>query len=81
MSEFLQSSKHLALIEVCRLEPEVESLEAPEGNGLREYTAIWSVNIPDGPKAADEIAKKHGFINTGPVIFSYVIYRSSAMHI
>ena len=59
---------------MCRLEPGVERLEeAPEGDGLQEYTAVWSVNIPDGPKAADEIAQKHGFINTGPVMFSYMI--------
>lgn len=68
-----RSRNHLAPIELCQLKHEVERLEALEGNVLREYTTVWSVNVPEGREAADEIAKQHGFINTGPVILFILI--------
>lgn len=67
---FLQSSSQPAL-EVCRLEPKLEPFpDALESEALgehKEYMTVWSVNIPEGRKTADEIAEKHGFINIGLV--------------
>ena len=31
------------------------------------YTNSWAVEVRGGPKAADELAKKHGFENRGQV--------------
>ena len=31
------------------------------------YTNTWAVLIPAGPQEADRVARKHGFLNLGPV--------------
>lgn len=31
------------------------------------YTNTWAVLVPAGPQEADRLARKHGFLNLGPV--------------
>ncbi|XP_054892351.1 furin (paired basic amino acid cleaving enzyme) a [Poeciliopsis prolifica] len=43
--------------------------------GHKVYTNTWAVHIPGGPEEADQIAKKHGFINHGHVFGDYYHFR------
>lgn len=38
-----------------------------ELTGHKLYTNTWAVHIPEGPAVADELCRKHGFINHGQV--------------
>ncbi|XP_043934196.1 furin [Protopterus annectens] len=55
--------------------------------GNKFYTNTWAVHIPGGQEAADEVAKKHGFINHGRIFGDYyhfhhrgVVKRSLTAH-
>lgn len=43
------------------------ALLAQEALGQRVYTNTWAVLVPTGPLEADRLARKHGFLNLGPV--------------
>nr|XP_014435852.1 furin-like isoform X2 [Pelodiscus sinensis]XP_025034005.1 furin-like isoform X2 [Pelodiscus sinensis] len=43
------------------------ALLAQEGRGQRVYTNSWAVLVPAGPQQAHRLARKHGFLNLGPV--------------
>lgn len=58
-----------------------------ETAGHTFYTNTWAVHIPGGEKAADEVAKQHGFINHGRIFADYynfqhrgVVKRSLTAH-
>lgn len=42
-------------------------LLAQEVLAQRIYTNTWAVLVPAGPQEADRLARKHGFLNLGPV--------------
>ncbi|NXC29393.1 FURIN protein, partial [Campylorhamphus procurvoides] len=39
------------------------------------YTNTWAVLVPAGPQEADRLARKHGFINLGPIFGDYYHFR------
>ncbi|XP_062998847.1 furin [Elgaria multicarinata webbii] len=39
--------------------------------GQHVYTNTWAVLVPAGPQEAERMAKKHGFLNMGPIIGDY----------
>lgn len=43
------------------------TLLAKEVLAQRIYTNTWAVLVPAGPQEADRLARKHGFLNLGPV--------------
>lgn len=43
------------------------ALLAQEVLPQRIYTNTWAVLVPAGPREADRLARKHGFLNLGPV--------------
>lgn len=43
------------------------ALLAQEVLAQRIYTNTWAVLVPAGPQEADRLARKHGFLNLGPV--------------
>uniref|UniRef100_A0A8C4JNH8 furin n=1 Tax=Dromaius novaehollandiae TaxID=8790 RepID=A0A8C4JNH8_DRONO len=43
------------------------ALLAREVLAQRVYTNTWAVLVPAGPREADRLAEKHGFLNLGPV--------------
>ncbi|NWX56743.1 FURIN protein, partial [Promerops cafer] len=51
------------------------------------YTNTWAVLVPAGPQEADRLARKHGFLNLGPIFGDYyhfqhrgVVKRSLSPH-
>ena len=72
----LLPSDMLSFSEVCRSQSIAEYEEHEQLLSAREnfeeheeYTSEWIVKIVDGEEAADEIARRHGFINNGPASF------------
>ncbi|NWS44275.1 FURIN protein, partial [Probosciger aterrimus] len=43
------------------------------------YTNTWAVLVPAGPQEADRLARKHGFLNLGPIFGDYYHFRHSAV--
>ncbi|NXG75250.1 FURIN protein, partial [Baryphthengus martii] len=43
------------------------------------YTNTWAVLVPAGPQEADRLARKHGFLNLGPIIGNYYHFRHRAV--
>ncbi|XP_064311982.1 furin [Phalacrocorax carbo] len=41
----------------------------------RIYTNTWAVLVPTGPQEADRLARKHGFLNLGPIFGDYYHFR------
>ncbi|NWI78591.1 FURIN protein, partial [Dryoscopus gambensis] len=39
------------------------------------YTNTWAVLVPAGPQEADRLARKHGFLNLGPIFGDYYHFR------
>ncbi|NWW05943.1 FURIN protein, partial [Oreocharis arfaki] len=39
------------------------------------YTNTWAVLVPAGPQEADRLARKHGFVNLGPIFGDYYHFR------
>ncbi|NWS14315.1 FURIN protein, partial [Pachyramphus minor] len=39
------------------------------------YTNTWAVLVPAGPQEADRLARKHGFLNLGPIFGNYYHFR------
>lgn len=42
-----------------------------------EPTNHWAVEVPDGDRVADDVARRHGFINHGKVSVTIVRYVSN----
>ncbi|XP_053897195.1 furin isoform X2 [Malaclemys terrapin pileata] len=55
------------------------ALLAQEGLGQRVYTNTWAVLVPTGPQEADRLARKHGFLNLGPIVGDYYHFRHRAV--
>ncbi|XP_033022307.1 furin [Lacerta agilis] len=47
------------------------ALLAREVLGQHVYTNTWAVLVPAGPQEAERLAKKHGFLNMGPIVGDY----------
>ncbi|XP_025068263.1 furin isoform X2 [Alligator sinensis] len=45
----------------------------------RVYTNTWAVQVPAGPREADRLARKHGFLNLGPIVGDYYHFRHHAV--
>lgn len=45
----------------------LDGLAYAEPGDVRHYTAMWAVHIPGGELVADEVARRHGFVNYGRV--------------
>ncbi|NXN30746.1 FURIN protein, partial [Nycticryphes semicollaris] len=45
----------------------------------RIYTNTWAVLVPAGPQEADRLARKHGFLNLGPIFGDYYHFRHSGV--
>ncbi|NXX13839.1 FURIN protein, partial [Podargus strigoides] len=43
------------------------------------YTNTWAVLVPAGPQEADRLARKHGFLNLGPIFGDYYHFRHSGV--
>ncbi|NXE84893.1 FURIN protein, partial [Cochlearius cochlearius] len=43
------------------------------------YTNTWAVLVPTGPQEADRLARKHGFLNLGPIFGDYYHFRHSGV--
>ncbi|KFP15684.1 Furin [Egretta garzetta] len=43
------------------------------------YTNTWAVLVPAGPREADRLARKHGFLNLGPIFGDYYHFRHSGV--
>ncbi|NXL45987.1 FURIN protein, partial [Podilymbus podiceps] len=43
------------------------------------YTNTWAVLVPTGPREADRLARKHGFLNLGPIFGDYYHFRHSGV--
>ena len=52
----------ILVIVICSCKPEVSEEEA-------DFSNSWAVEIHGGLEVADDLAKKHGFINKGQVGF------------
>uniref|UniRef100_A0A8B9TFL4 furin n=1 Tax=Anas platyrhynchos TaxID=8839 RepID=A0A8B9TFL4_ANAPL len=50
-------------------------LLAQEVLAQRIYTNTWAVLVPAGPQEADRLARKHGFLNLGPIFGDYYHFR------
>ncbi|KFO73783.1 Furin [Cuculus canorus] len=53
------------------------TLLAQEVLAQRIYTNTWAVLVPAGPQEADRLARKHGFLNLGPIFGDYYHFRHS----
>ncbi|NXF91943.1 FURIN protein, partial [Eubucco bourcierii] len=51
------------------------ALLAQEVLAQRIYTNTWAVLVPAGPREADRLARKHGFLNLGPIFGDYYHFR------
>ncbi|NWV33699.1 FURIN protein, partial [Grantiella picta] len=51
------------------------TLLAQEVLAQRIYTNTWAVLVPAGPQEADRLARKHGFLNLGPIFGDYYHFR------
>ncbi|NXF00991.1 FURIN protein, partial [Smithornis capensis] len=51
------------------------ALLAQELLAQRVYTNTWAVLVPAGPQEADRLARKHGFLNLGPIFGDYYHFR------
>ncbi|NXI75358.1 FURIN protein, partial [Rhipidura dahli] len=51
------------------------ALLAQEVLAQRIYTNTWAVLVPAGPEEADRLARKHGFLNLGPIFGDYYHFR------
>ncbi|KAM8804656.1 furin [Eudromia elegans] len=63
------------------------ALLAPQALARHIYTNTWAVLVPAGPFEADRLARKHGFLNLGPIFGDYyhfhhrgVVKRSLSPH-
>ncbi|NWX21382.1 FURIN protein, partial [Aegotheles bennettii] len=43
------------------------------------YTNTWAVLVPAGPREADRLARKHGFLNLGPIFGDYYHFRHNGV--
>ncbi|KAF1654439.1 Furin, partial [Aptenodytes patagonicus] len=43
------------------------------------YINTWAVLVPAGPQEADRLARKHGFLNLGPIFGDYYHFRHSGV--
>ncbi|NXV28381.1 FURIN protein, partial [Rissa tridactyla] len=55
------------------------ALLAQEVLAQRIYTNTWAVLVPAGPQEADRLARKHGFLNLGPIFGDYYHFRHSGV--
>ncbi|NXO50993.1 FURIN protein, partial [Aramus guarauna] len=55
------------------------ALPAQEVLAQRIYTNTWAVLVPAGPQEADRLARKHGFLNLGPIFGDYYHFRHSGV--
>ncbi|NXL27817.1 FURIN protein, partial [Glaucidium brasilianum] len=55
------------------------ALLAQEVLDQRIYTNTWAVLVPAGPQEADRLARKHGFLNLGPIFGDYYHFRHSGV--
>ncbi|NXS71201.1 FURIN protein, partial [Pandion haliaetus] len=55
------------------------TLLAQEVLAQRIYTNTWAVLVPAGPQEADRLARKHGFLNLGPIFGDYYHFRHSGV--
>ncbi|NXD83935.1 FURIN protein, partial [Halcyon senegalensis] len=55
------------------------ALLAQEVLTQRIYTNTWAVLVPAGPQEADRLARKHGFLNLGPIFGNYYHFRHRAV--
>ncbi|NXK57027.1 FURIN protein, partial [Chauna torquata] len=55
------------------------ALLAREVLAQRVYTNTWAVLVPAGPQEADRLARKHGFLNLGPIFGDYYHFRHSGV--
>ncbi|NXK14752.1 FURIN protein, partial [Herpetotheres cachinnans] len=55
------------------------ALLAQEVLAQRIYTNTWAVLVPAGPREADRLARKHGFLNLGPIFGDYYHFRHSGV--
>ncbi|NWR81368.1 FURIN protein, partial [Centropus unirufus] len=55
------------------------TLLAQEVLAQRIYTNTWAVLVPAGPQEADRLARKHGFLNLGPIFGDYFHFRHSGV--
>ncbi|NXX56167.1 FURIN protein, partial [Scopus umbretta] len=55
------------------------ALLAQEVLAQRIYTNTWAVLVPAGPREADRLARKHGFLNLGPIFGNYYHFRHSGV--
>ncbi|NWS58623.1 FURIN protein, partial [Chunga burmeisteri] len=55
------------------------TLLAQEVLAQRIYTNTWAVLVPTGPQEADRLARKHGFLNLGPIFGDYYHFRHSGV--
>ncbi|NWU69887.1 FURIN protein, partial [Pterocles burchelli] len=55
------------------------ALLAREVLAQRIYTNTWAVLVPAGPQEADRLARKHGFLNLGPIFGDYYHFRHSGV--
>ncbi|NXX82970.1 FURIN protein, partial [Urocolius indicus] len=51
------------------------ALLAQEVLAQHVYTNTWAVLVPAGPREADRLARKHGFLNLGPILGDYYHFR------
>lgn len=57
------------------------TLLASQVLGQHVYTNTWAVLVPDGPQEAERLARKHGFLNMGPVsILASSLERGGWLH-
>uniref|UniRef100_A0A8D0E246 furin n=1 Tax=Salvator merianae TaxID=96440 RepID=A0A8D0E246_SALMN len=45
----------------------------------RIYTNTWAVQVPAGPQAAEQLARKHGFLNLGLIFGNYYHFHHRAV--
>ncbi|XP_070619644.1 furin isoform X2 [Erythrolamprus reginae] len=50
-----------------------------EGRGQHIYTNTWAVLVPAGLQEAERMARKHGFLNLGPIIGDYYHFSHRAV--
>ncbi|XP_074736083.1 furin isoform X2 [Strix uralensis] len=55
------------------------TLLAQEVLAQRIYTNTWAVLVPAGPQEADRLARKHGFLNLGPIFGDYYHFQHSGV--
>ncbi|NXF59540.1 FURIN protein, partial [Ciccaba nigrolineata] len=55
------------------------ALLAQEVLAQRIYTNTWAVLVPAGPQEADRLARKHGFLNLGPIFGDYYHFQHSGV--